>query len=129
MSIIIEEFNKLTLLPLNKINDNIINYNKELEKEFEHLENIKRLLIKKNDEIIKLKEELKKEKRDNQILNFILESRSDIDKNKCSICLENDISKACFPCGHTYCNSCINYDYYNCHICRTPIKNIERIYL
>jgi hypothetical protein len=65
--------------------------------------------MKKNNEIKKLKDELK-------------------NKNNCSICLENEISTACFPCGHTYCISCID-NTNKCHICRTYIKNIERIYL
>ncbi len=67
------------------------------------------ILMKKNNEIKKLKDELK-------------------NKNNCSICLENEISTACFPCGHTYCISCID-NTNKCHICRTYIKNIERIYL
>lgn len=50
------------------------------------------------------------------------------DKNKCSICLENNISNCCIPSGHTYCTSCINKTN-NCYICRSIITNKIKIYL
>ena len=49
-------------------------------------------------------------------------------KNKCSICLTDDISIACNPCGHTYCDKCV-YNSINCHMCRMPIIRTYKIYL
>ena len=48
--------------------------------------------------------------------------------NKCSICLINNISICCIPCGHTYCNYCINKTN-NCYICRSNIINKIKIYI
>jgi hypothetical protein len=48
--------------------------------------------------------------------------------NKCSICLDNIISYCCSPCGHTYCNDCINKTN-NCYICRGIIRNKIKLFL
>ncbi len=48
--------------------------------------------------------------------------------NKCSICLENDLSICCIPCGHTYCNNCI-MNSYHCFICRKVIIHTQKIYI
>jgi RNase P/RNase MRP subunit POP5 len=49
-------------------------------------------------------------------------------KNKCLICFENDISRCCVPCGHTYCNKCIA-NTNTCHMCRTYIEQTINIYI
>jgi len=69
-------------------------------------------------------------------LKSILENNNDIKLNqerepqttKCSICLENDLSICCIPCGHTYCNKCI-INYNNCFFCRQTIITTQKIYL
>ena len=48
--------------------------------------------------------------------------------NKCSICLDNTISHCCVPCGHTYCNDCIDKTN-NCYICRGIIRNKIKLFL
>ena len=48
--------------------------------------------------------------------------------NKCSICLDNIIYYCCVPCGHTYCNDCINKTN-NCYICRGIIRNKIKLFL
>ncbi len=47
---------------------------------------------------------------------------------KCSICLENDRSICCIPCGHIYCHKCI-ITAKKCFICRKKIICINKIYL
>eukprot|EP01129_Flabellula_baltica_P017053 TRINITY_DN932_c0_g1_i1.p1 TRINITY_DN932_c0_g1~~TRINITY_DN932_c0_g1_i1.p1 ORF type:complete len:277 (+),score=51.10 TRINITY_DN932_c0_g1_i1:46-876(+) len=47
----------------------------------------------------------------------------------CTICMENEKTHACFPCGHlTYCAKCINYFTDTCPICRERITSIIKIY-
>lgn len=48
--------------------------------------------------------------------------------NKCVICLLNDLSFCCIPCGHTYCHICIEKSY-NCFICKKPIIRIQKIFI
>jgi len=56
-------------------------------------------------------------------------------KNICPICFNNEINMAIVPCGHVYCNNCIN-NYINktnnnnlCAICRYPYQKYIKIYL
>jgi len=47
------------------------------------------------------------------------------------ICFENKCNTAIVPCGHTFCNICIESiksKHYNCPICRTKIESILPIY-
>ena len=61
--------------------------------------------------------------------NIINELKKELEeKNKCSICFNNTISYCCNPCGHTYCNDCINKTN-NCYICRGIIRNKIKLYL
>lgn len=48
--------------------------------------------------------------------------------NKCSICFENNISRCCNPCGHTFCEVCIK-NTNNCYICRSNITSKIIIYI
>lgn len=48
--------------------------------------------------------------------------------NICSICYENKINICCNPCGHLYCNKCIQ-DSNNCYICRKNIITTIKIYI
>lgn len=53
-----------------------------------------------------------------------IKSRND---NICSICYENNINTCCNPCGHLYCNKCIQ-NTNNCYICRKNIITTIKIY-
>ena len=46
----------------------------------------------------------------------------------CSICLDKELSICCIPCGHTYCNECIN-NAKNCFICKSNIAQTIKIYI
>ena len=46
----------------------------------------------------------------------------------CSICLEESVSFALNPCGHTFCQSCIKKQNGVCFICRTHIKDKLKIF-
>ena len=63
-------------------------------------------------------------------LKLQLEDKTKIidETNKCSICFNNTISHCCVPCGHTYCNKCINKTN-NCYICRGIIRNKIKLFL
>lgn len=45
----------------------------------------------------------------------------------CSICLTNEVSQFCEPCGHSYCKNCLKSTY--CYICRVKINKIHRLFL
>ena len=62
-------------------------------------------------------------------LKLQLEDKTKIidETNKCSICFNNTISHCCVPCGHTYCNKCINKTN-NCYICRGIIRNKIKLF-
>ena len=55
------------------------------------------------------------------------------------ICINNEIDRVVIPCGHTFCNKCLqknsmNYRNNNniniyCPICRTEITNENKIYI
>jgi hypothetical protein len=90
----------------------------------------------KTDNII-LKLLLKKERTATNNLRLKLEKQKNINdslkleiknKNKCPICLENNLSVCCIPCGHTYCYMCI-YSTQKCFICRNNIKTKNKLYL
>lgn len=47
----------------------------------------------------------------------------------CSICIEEPVSYALSPCGHTFCQNCIKKHTNNaCFICRTTAKDKVRLY-
>ena len=48
--------------------------------------------------------------------------------NTCSICMENPITTAIIPCGHTFCSNCIHTTN-TCHICRVQIGSKLRIFI
>ena len=62
----------------------------------------------------------------NKIINDLTIKNNET--NKCSICLDNIISYCCSPCGHTYCNDCIDKTN-NCYICRGIIRNKIKLFL
>jgi hypothetical protein len=47
----------------------------------------------------------------------------------CSICVEEGVSHALTPCGHTFCQSCIRKHTSNaCFICRTSVRDKIKLY-
>jgi len=46
----------------------------------------------------------------------------------CSICLDESVTFALNPCGHTFCQTCIRKQTGSCFICRTPIKDRLKLY-
>ena len=49
------------------------------------------------------------------------------ENNLCAICFEG-INNHVFQCGHMICDGCKN-TIHNCHICRTEIQTITRVYI
>jgi hypothetical protein len=47
----------------------------------------------------------------------------------CAICLNDSISYAIVPCGHTFCVSCSRKMPYECGICRSKIKERMKIFI
>ena len=46
----------------------------------------------------------------------------------CSICITEPISVAYVPCGHTFCKGCGQRQSLSCHVCRTPIREKQKLY-
>jgi hypothetical protein len=46
----------------------------------------------------------------------------------CMICLDDSVSYALTPCGHTFCSSCIKKQFSACFLCRGVIRDRVRIY-
>lgn len=47
----------------------------------------------------------------------------------CNICMNENISFALIPCGHTFCNSCTQKTRYSCFICRSNVQQKMKIYI
>lgn len=51
-------------------------------------------------------------------------------KGRCSICTKGEITHACTPCGHCYCQPCAEMTRrQSCFTCRQPVRGMQRIYL
>lgn len=46
----------------------------------------------------------------------------------CSICMTDPVSCAIVPCGHTFCNRCGQTQRSQCYLCRTPVRERQRLY-
>lgn len=46
----------------------------------------------------------------------------------CSICLEETVTYAVTPCGHTFCQACSRRQHNTCFFCRTPIKEKVKLF-
>lgn len=46
----------------------------------------------------------------------------------CSVCLVEPVSLTSIPCGHTFCTPCGQRQLITCYICRTPVKDRQRIF-
>ena len=64
----------------------------------------------------------------NKVIHIKLEKEEEIKElNKCPICFENEINMCLNPCGHCYCEICINNSN-ECFICRTNIINKIKLF-
>lgn len=61
------------------------------------------------------------------MLNRII--TSDTSEPQCSICLNDPISYAFVPCGHTFCNMCVKKQNLACYICRSPIRERLKLFI
>jgi len=46
----------------------------------------------------------------------------------CTICLEDPVLFCVSPCGHTYCKNCIRRQIGTCFMCRSPIKDLIKLF-
>jgi hypothetical protein len=46
----------------------------------------------------------------------------------CAVCMTEPISAAVIPCGHTFCSRCCSTQRNICYICRTPVRDRQRLY-
>jgi hypothetical protein len=46
----------------------------------------------------------------------------------CSICTVEKVVAAVVPCGHTFCNNCVQKQRGTCFVCRTPVRDRQRLY-
>jgi hypothetical protein len=44
----------------------------------------------------------------------------------CPICMNNEVNVFCDPCGHSFCDKCINVSY--CYMCKRRINSIKKLY-
>lgn len=54
--------------------------------------------------------------------------RADSNIPQCAICLNEPVSTAIVPCGHTFCGNCIKKQNTTCYICRGTIKERIKLY-
>lgn len=47
---------------------------------------------------------------------------------ECTICCTEPVMFALVPCGHSFCNHCLQRQIGNCYLCRTPVKERIRIF-
>ena len=53
----------------------------------------------------------------------------DMVKKMCPVCFDKEVCMVMIPCGHTYCDTCSNYDYRaKCPQCRATINSRVKMY-
>lgn len=97
-------------------------FSKYLEKSFQD--------SKFEDTYVKLAELYKKWSILREIIS-IQQSISQSDQNEplCSICIQDSITHAIIPCGHTFCTTCARKINLTCYICRGTIREKIKLYL
>jgi hypothetical protein len=118
----IEEFNKWRSLQadVNKLRDNIAtNHKSKLET---RLSEIKQKLDAVAAELDVIRNFIK-----TGVKEFI--PSNEIKPNMCIICLDNTISHALVPCGHTLCKECCDKIEEDCPSCRTQMTEVLKIFI
>jgi hypothetical protein len=118
----IEEFNKWRSLQadVNKLRDNIAtNHKSKLEN---RLSEIKQKLDAVAAELDVIRNFIK-----TGVKEFI--PSNEIKPNMCIICLDNTISHALVPCGHTLCKECCDKIEEDCPSCRTQMTEVLKIFI
>lgn len=46
----------------------------------------------------------------------------------CSVCMSEPVGLAAIPCGHTFCQQCGIKQMLTCYICRTPVKDRQKLF-
>jgi hypothetical protein len=46
----------------------------------------------------------------------------------CSVCMTEPVGLAAVPCGHTFCHQCGMKQMLTCYICRTPVKERQKLF-
>jgi hypothetical protein len=62
------------------------------------------------------------------ILMALNVSTNNADGPICSICTTERVSWALVPCGHTFCNGCAQKQRHLCFVCRTTLRDRQRLY-
>lgn len=63
-----------------------------------------------------------------QIISLHSNFKSETHDPQCAICLNDTITTAIVPCGHTFCNNCVKKQNTTCYICRGTIRERVRLY-
>ena len=62
------------------------------------------------------------------ILMAVNVSTNNADGPICSICTTDRVCWALVPCGHTFCNACAQKQQHLCFVCRTTLRDRQRLY-
>jgi hypothetical protein len=57
----------------------------------------------------------------------LIQEKNNSNKMECSICMNNDINKCCVPCGHSFCDKCIEHSE-TCFICQQSIFMKQKLF-
>lgn len=58
----------------------------------------------------------------------LLHPQGGAQQSVCTVCMTEPISAAVIPCGHTFCSRCCSTQRNICYICRTPVRDRQRLY-
>ena len=128
----IKEYNKAykTIENINQLNDYISDNKKEILKEC--IDDITSKVLSKKTFNIKLEKYLKHFYTHHEYVNVLKSMNCLNNTSKCTLCLVNSIDTAIIPCGHTFCEYCIqmsNNTSNKCPICRTEYEKIQKLFI
>jgi hypothetical protein len=70
---------------------------------------------------------LKSVKHHFKLLNLCHNLHSEV--GQCGICKSERVTSAMIPCGHTYCQGCVNKNRYSCAYCRCDVRRTIKIFI